>query len=251
MASSPSLPEDDDPPPYIAGNRNDADEILQPTILILAGQFIRAQSADGTPLYELSRDVRASPTSDTLLAQVSLERLIHNVRMNSDGTPRVLHRSKHIFELKHLPSVISTGFPFCLDSKSRNTIGNIALKAASFPRSGCKIVKVRPEKEDGFPKGYNARRESLREEEVVFEVVKKRDHYEWLGPDGNRIAIEDKVEGEHKLIVTTPVRRKTMDAMIGSWCLRIWRDGIKSNRDIWRPFKVEARTSREVLPNWW
>ncbi|XDG03738.1 hypothetical protein ABKA04_003353 [Annulohypoxylon sp. FPYF3050] len=78
MASPPL--DDDDPPPYVVGNHNDAGEILQPVILVLTGHFIRAQTVDGTPLYELSRDIRTSSTSEAQLAQVSLERLIHNVR---------------------------------------------------------------------------------------------------------------------------------------------------------------------------
>ncbi|KAI0843609.1 hypothetical protein F5Y06DRAFT_7453 [Hypoxylon sp. FL0890] len=249
MATSPL--EADDPPPYIAGSCNEAEEIVQPVILVLAGHYIRAQTADGTPLYELSRDVRASSTSEALLAQVSLERLIHNVRVSASGMPRVSQRSKHIFELKHLPSVISTGYPYCLDAMSRQTIGNLALKSASFPRSGFKIVKIQPGKQDGFPKGYRARRESLKEGEMIFEILKKRGHYEWMHPDGNRIAVDDDTDGQHRLIVTAPVTRKTMDAMIGGWCLRIWRDSIKSNNEPGKALKTEVRSSREVLPRWW
>ncbi|OTA88611.1 hypothetical protein M434DRAFT_122528 [Hypoxylon sp. CO27-5] len=221
--------EGDDPPPYVPVN--DAEEIVQPVILLLVGHFIRAHTVDGTPLYELSRDIQASSTSEALLSQVSLERLIHNVRVSASGMPRVSHRSRHIFELKHLPPVISTGYPYCLDAMSRHSIGNLALKSASFPRSGFKIVKIQPEKQDGFPKGYRARRESLKEGEMLFDVVKKRGHYEWMHPDGNRIAVDDKTDDQHRLVVTAPVTRKTMDAMIGGWCLRIWRDSIKSKNE--------------------
>ncbi|KAI1139908.1 hypothetical protein F5Y05DRAFT_412087 [Hypoxylon sp. FL0543] len=243
--------EGDDPPPYIAGSYNDAEEIVQPVILVLTGHYIRAQTADGTPLYELSRDIGGCSTSEARLAQVSLERLIHNVRASANGMPRVSHRSRHIFELKHLPPVISTGYPYCLDAVSRHAIGNLALKSASFPRSGFRIVKIQPEKEDGFPKGYRARRESLKQGETIFEIVKKRGHYEWMHPDGNRIAVDDDTGGQHRLIVTAPLTRKTMDAMIGGWCLRIWRDSIKSNNEPRKALKTEVRSSREVLPRWW
>lgn len=223
--------DEEDPPPYITENHNEAEELLQPVILVLVGQSIRAQSADGTPMYELSRDIKRTSTSEGWLAQVSLERLVHNVRVSANGTARVSQRNKHIFDLKHLPPVLSTGFPYCLDAMSRNTMGNLAIKSASFPRSGFKVVRIKPEKEDGFPKGYNARRESLKEGEVIFEVLRKRNHYEWMRSDGDRIALEDETEDEHRLIVTAPVTRKTMDAMIGSWCLKVWRDSIKSNRE--------------------
>ncbi|KAI1471698.1 uncharacterized protein F4812DRAFT_455807 [Daldinia caldariorum] len=223
---------EEEPPPYIPDNRNDGDDILPPSIFVLDGQFIRAQTADGAPLYELSRDVRKAPTSEARLAQVTLERLIRNVRISTNGTPRVTSRSRHIFELKHLPPVISTGFPYVLDAMSRQCVGNLALKPASFPRSGYKVVKTKPEKESGFPKGYQARRESIKGDEVLFEILKKHDHYEWMhAADGSRIAVEDEMDNQHRLIVTTPITRKMTDAMVASWTLRIWRDGMKAHRE--------------------
>ncbi|KAI0385530.1 hypothetical protein F5Y04DRAFT_187292 [Hypomontagnella monticulosa] len=249
MATSPI--DEDGPPPYVTENHNEAEELVQPVILVLVGQSIRAQTADGTPMYELSRDIQRTSTSEGWLAQVSLERLVHSVRVSANGNARVSHRNKHIFDLKHLPPVLSTGYPYCLDAISRNTMGNLALKPASFPRSGFKVVRIKPEKEDGFPKGYHARRESLKEGDVIFEVVKKRNHYEWVQSDGDRIALEDEAEDEHRLIVTTPVTRKMMDAMIGSWCLKVWRDSIKSNSDPMKSVRKEVRSGREVLPRFW
>ncbi|OTA98800.1 hypothetical protein M426DRAFT_325699 [Hypoxylon sp. CI-4A] len=248
-----------EPPPYIAGGQNDAEEVLQPGILILNGHFVRAQTFDGTPLYELSRDVRESASGEARLAQLSLHRVVHNMRVNADGTTRASQRNKHIFELKHLPPLLSTGYPYCLDAMSRTAMGNLALKSASFPRSGFKIVKVKPEKEDGFPKGYKARRESLKEGDLVFDVVKKRDHYEWMLTEGNRVAVEDKTEDElHRLVITAPLTRKTMDAMIASWCLRIWRDSIKNNdsgKSIISSMSsgrdLQMRSGREILPKFW
>ncbi|KAI2602635.1 hypothetical protein GGR54DRAFT_491284 [Hypoxylon sp. NC1633] len=239
----------DDPPPYVTGGHNDAEEIVQPAILVLAGQSIRAQTVDGPALYELSRDVSQSSISEAQLAQVSLERLVQNIRFDSGGTPRMKQHSRHIFELKHLPPVISTGFPYCLEPVSRSAMGNLALKAASFPRSGFKVVRIRPEKEDGFPKGYKARKESLREVEEIFEIRKKRGHYEWVGAGEQRIAIEDQTGGRHQLIVISPVTRKTMDAMIGCWCLRIWRDNI--HHKPLTGLKTEVRSAREILPRRW
>ncbi|KAI1381239.1 hypothetical protein F4677DRAFT_119973 [Hypoxylon crocopeplum] len=249
MSSSP--PPGENPPPYITGNPGNPEEVVQPVILVLAGQFIRAQTSDGPPLYELSRDVSRASISEAHLAQVSLERLIHNVRVNANGTPRVKQHNRHIFELKHLPPVISTGFPYCLDAMSRSAVGNLALKTTSFPRSGFKVVKIKPEKEDGFPKGYRARKESLKEVEDIFDVRKRRGHYEWVRTGEQRIAIEDKTGDEHKLILISAVTRRTMDALIGSWCLRIWHDSIKSHHGPRLGFQSEVRSAREVLPRWW
>ncbi|KAI1769132.1 hypothetical protein GGR53DRAFT_461626 [Hypoxylon sp. FL1150] len=234
-----SPPGADHPPPYVTGRRDDAEDIIQPVILIHVGHFIRAQSVDGTPLYQLSRDVRHSSTSEAQLAQVTLERLIHTVRTSSDGTPRTSQRSRNIFELKHLPSVLSTGFPYCLDAASRSVIGNLAIKSTSFPKPGLRVVKIKPERQDEFPKGYKARRESLKEAELVFEIVRKQGHYEWMSPEGARLAVEDETEDGvlARLVLMAPVTRKTMDAIIGSWCLRMWRASIKSARSSQNPRK--------------
>ncbi|KAI1780753.1 hypothetical protein F4818DRAFT_396731 [Hypoxylon cercidicola] len=256
MTTSSPPPGADHPPPYVTGRRNDAEDIIQPVILIHVGHYVRAHAVDGPPLYQLSRDVRHASTSEAQLAQVSLERLVHSVRVGADGAPRTTQRGRHIFELKHLPSVLSTAFPYCLDAASRGALGNLALKSASFPRPGpLRVVRIKPERRrpDAFPKGYKARRESLREAELVFEVVRKQGRYEWMSPEGTRLAVEDEAEdGElARLVVMAPVTRQTMDAMVGSWCLRMWRASIKSAHGSHNAFKTEVRSGREILPRFW
>ncbi|KAI1502512.1 hypothetical protein F5X99DRAFT_378931 [Biscogniauxia marginata] len=248
MAHSPQSGEY--PPPYIAGTRDDADELLQPVILVLVANFIYAQTSERPPLFELSRGVTESSDGGS---PISLKRLTHGVRTTTRGTPRVTQRSRSIFELKHLGPVLSKGFPYCLDAASRSTVGNLALKAFSFPRRGFKIVRTEPVEEDGLPKGYKARRRSVREAEVVFEVSRKDRHYEWADPDGKRIAVEDESDGRHRLIVTASVTRRTMDALVGSWCLRIWCDTIESSHGSgsWKGLTTNVRKAREVLPKFW
>ncbi|KAI2611339.1 uncharacterized protein GGS25DRAFT_191451 [Hypoxylon fragiforme] len=215
-----------DPPPYIPGTRNDADEVVQPVILVLAGHFVRAQTSDGSPLYELSRDICNSELGTSQLSQVSFNRIISNVRLTADGAPRVHNRHKHVSELKYLPPVLSTGFSYCLDAMSRHAMGNLALKTASFPRSGLKIVRIKPES-GSSQSGSRALKESPKEVQDVFDVRKKRGHYEWIQSGEDRIAFEEEAEGLHKLIVTSPLKRKTIDALVGSWCLRIWHDSLE------------------------
>ncbi|RYP51366.1 hypothetical protein DL768_003294 [Monosporascus sp. mg162] len=224
MATSPSVAEN--PPPYITANQNDADEVVQPVILVLTGQRICAQASGMTPLYELSQDIRQPSHGES---KASFSRVTWNVRTNADGTPRVTQRNRHIFDLKHLPSLLLKGFPYCLDPVSRSAAGKLGLKTLSFPRSGFKMVRLEPEKGDGLPKGYKAVRRSDREVGTMFEIRKKHGHYEWIGPDGRRLAVEDDVADERKLIVTAPTNRGTVDAMVASWSLRIWHNCIESN----------------------
>ncbi|RYP67190.1 hypothetical protein DL769_005822 [Monosporascus sp. CRB-8-3] len=221
-----SLPVTENPPPYITANQHEADEVVQPVILVLTGQCICAQASGMTPLYELSQDIR-QPSHG--VSKASLSRVIWKVRTNADGTPHVTQRNRHIFDLRRLPSLLSKGFPYCLDPVSRSATGNLGLKTLSFPRSGFKMVRLEPEKGEGLPKGYKAMRRSDREAGTVFEIRKKHGHYEWIGSDGRRLAVEDDVADEHKLIVTTPMSRATADAMVASWSLRIWHNCIESN----------------------
>ncbi|RYP20617.1 hypothetical protein DL765_002688 [Monosporascus sp. GIB2] len=214
------------PPPYITANQNDAEEVVQPVILVLRGQHICAQASGMTPLYELSQDIRQPSHGES---KASLSRVTWKVRTNADGTPRVTQRNRHIFDLKHLPSLLSKGFPYCLDPVMQSTAGNLGLKTLSFPRSGFKMVQLEPKKGEGLPKGYKAMRRSDREAGTMFEIRKKRGHYEWIGPDGRRLAVEDDVADERKLIVTAPTSRAIADAMVASWTLRIWHNCIESN----------------------
>ncbi|RYP17792.1 hypothetical protein DL767_009947 [Monosporascus sp. MG133] len=226
MATSPSVAES--PPPYITANQDEADEVVQPVILVLTGQCICAQASGMTPLYELSQDIRRPSHGES---KASLSRVTWNVRTNADGTPRMTQRNRHIFDLKQLPSLLSKGFPCCLDPVSRSGVGKLGLKTLSFPRSGFKMVRLEPDKGEGLPKGYKAVRRSDREAETVFEIRKKHGHYEWIGPDGRRLAVEDDVADERKLVVTAPMSRATADAMVASWSLRIWHNCIESNSE--------------------
>src|SRR5687768_615763 len=137
MATSPSG--DENPPPYITADQNEADEVVQPVILVLTGQYICTQASGMTPLYELSQDIRQPSQGES---KASLSRVTRNVRTNADGTPRVTQRNRHIFDLKHLPSLLSKGFPYCLYPVSRSAAGNLGLKTLSFPRSGFKMVRL-------------------------------------------------------------------------------------------------------------
>ncbi|KAI0181730.1 hypothetical protein GGR52DRAFT_584226 [Hypoxylon sp. FL1284] len=259
-----------DPPPYAAGGssttrRNDAEDVVQPVILIHAGQYVRARTAGGAALYQLSRDVRRSATSESQLAQVTLERLVHVVR---GGGRAPQQRARAVFELTHTPSVLATGFPYSLEPASRSALGRLALRgpagasALALPgtdaAAGLRVVRIRPEaarprRDDQFPKGYRARRGSLfREAELVFDVARTRGRYEWRGADGARLAVEDLTDdGElARLVLLAPVTRRVLDAMVASWCLRMWRASIRSDHSPLSALK-EVRSNREILPRWW
>ncbi|CAJ2505712.1 Uu.00g131060.m01.CDS01 [Anthostomella pinea] len=219
-----------EPPPYDDPDRDDSNEVLEPVILLLAGQSIHSESADSAPLYEVSRGVSSLSHTDQT---VTFSRLEHNVRTDSSGTPIVKRRDRHLFDLKHPPATISTDrYDFFVESVSKRTLGNIGLKKSSIPtKRAFKVLRMcRSEKDD----------------HVLFEIKQKKDQYEWIDFNERAIAFEDKADNQYRLVVTASLHRETMDALVAAWCLRLWHDSAldKEKSMGWTDFKRVFGVSR-------
>ncbi|KAI1342571.1 hypothetical protein F5Y15DRAFT_309071 [Xylariaceae sp. FL0016] len=252
MDASPE--ESGDPPPYAFRTRDGRDEVLPPVILVLDGTVIRAQSAGTRPLFELSRDIIDGSSGVT--TPILLKRLIYKVRTTRNGTPREAQRGQPLFQLQHLGRVLSKGYPWCLEATSRSSVGNLALKTVALHRSRLKVVRTASVEGHGLPKGYVARRKSLKDAELVFDIVEKENRYEWSNGEGERVAVEDCFDGRCRLLVLAPLTRQTMDALVGSWCLRLWRateESTKGEATSLVKFAVplNVRKAREILPRYW
>ncbi|ORY63346.1 uncharacterized protein BCR38DRAFT_524924 [Pseudomassariella vexata] len=242
----------DEPPPYDPANHDDtSSDLIQPVMLQLNDQFIYPSSTTAFPLYELSRDVSQTAITD-IESNLSFRRLVHHVRTNTNGTPRVVQRDRLIFDLKYLPPAMSN-FPYCLAAKSRGCVGNLALKEMHIPHSGFRVVRTRAVKDNGFPKGYRGRKNAVVEVGVVLLVKRLGQRYQWLDVGRNAIAVESESEGQRKLDITVPVARQTMDELVASWCLRLWRDSMENKNEIqgWKSFKRTAQSRPQVLPRYW
>jgi hypothetical protein len=238
-----------DPPPYSVKERYDGSDMVEAVILVLGKTFIHAECAANVPLYQLSRDLGG--LGDTELS-VAVSSLYHKVRVDSDGTPHLRRRTRHIFDLKHLPPAISPNFTYCLDWTARKAADSyLALKTPSgFHRGGgLKLVRTKPKKEDGFPKGYHARRRSVKEVGQVFEVQSRDGALVWADAKGKAVAVENHDDGQQKLMVVAPLSRETLDALVGGWCLRIWHDLVKAKHASqgWREWKSLVRYGMSPL----
>ncbi|KAK9772091.1 hypothetical protein AB5N19_11713 [Seiridium cardinale] len=223
MAQQP--PNYEDPPPYSAQDQDCADELVDPTILILVGSSVHAEAATSPPLYSLSHSIDSLTGSESL---VVLERYINTVRTGADEVPRIACRKRHIYDLKHLPPVLSPNFAFVLGAVSRRwCIGNIGFRKSARPGQGFKAVTTRPVKSDRFPKGYQARQPSEKEIDQIFGVKIRQNTYEWHTLDGGLVAVEDGRDDQQRLIITAPLTRRIVDALVGCWCLRIWYNNIE------------------------
>src|SRR4051812_12479900 len=85
------------PPPY----DEPANEVWDPTILVLDDTTIHADSTDSAPLYRLSRAVAVLTVSTK---EVEFERVERNVKTKADE-PAVKCRSRHIYNLKYMTKV--------------------------------------------------------------------------------------------------------------------------------------------------
>ena len=229
----------------VAGTADD--ELVPPAILVMGKLTIHAQTADGTPLYELSRDVRRSSEGET---RVEFSRLDHVVRATDGAAPRVARRARHLFDFRRVIPLLAEGFPYRMHATARGG-GSYAIRRLTFPRSGFKVVRPafrddhHGNKSGGLPKGWRPRPSGAAPEvDVAFEVVVRRHgHSEWVdGADGRRLAVEDETaDGDLQLAVIAPLPRPVLDALVASWCLKVWYVCIESAP------KIKMRKSRSLL----
>ncbi|KAI1819439.1 hypothetical protein F4861DRAFT_546830 [Xylaria intraflava] len=194
------------------------DDLIQPTILLLAGQTIHAQTTSSAPLYHLDRGI-ASLSRAT--SKVTLERVESTVRTNSDNEPSLRDRRRHIFTLEHSWTVynsLPSNCPrFFARAASKRALGHVGLKKARL-RSAFTALPLDVAGTDnklGLP-GFD------KDAQPLFELHKSDGRWEWADKDGSAIAVEYDADDTHRLIVTAPLPRVTMDALVALWCCRLW-----------------------------
>ncbi|KAI1335497.1 hypothetical protein F5Y15DRAFT_245510 [Xylariaceae sp. FL0016] len=204
----------DEPPSY-----DEAMETIQPTILVLSGQSIHAESADAPPLYQFNRGIASLSLSTS---EVIMERVERAVKIGADGQPNIKPRPRHIYNLKHSTAYLDTlpsyAPPFYISSVSRRTAGHMGLKKSRF-RSRWKVCPIDisgKSNDHGLP-------QFIKDASPIYEIGHKEDRYEWVDSNSKAVAVEDEGEGQHRLIVTTPLQRKDMDALVAMWCCRLWQ----------------------------
>ncbi|POS77677.1 hypothetical protein DHEL01_v203932 [Diaporthe helianthi] len=241
-------PSADTPPLY-----DEVVDICQPTILILAGQSIHAETADSAPLYQLNRGI-ASLTHAT--QTVELQRVQYSVKTTPGGAPAVRPRDRHIYNLRHkhkvpggLDSWPSESPNFYIESVSSSTkeAGTLGLKRSRFPgRKQWRVLRVdrsgRNSKNDfGLPTFFKGVR-------PVFEIShNKAAGYEWTDGEGRAVAIEDEGEDTHRLIVTASLPRQSLDALVALWCCRIWQFSADNAESIY-PTMQNTTIVRSIWP---
>lgn len=202
-------------------------EVWEPTILILAGLTIHAESADLVPLYRLSRAVAVITASTK---EVEFERIEHTVKVKSDE-PVVKPRPRHIYTLKYRTKVPGgLGTPVIgwespnvfIQSVSRRTIGHLGVKRSRFRLK--KDLKVLPIDISGKHSEFRSLPSFEKGAEPLFHIQLKDDGANvWTDGNSKVMAVEERSESHHKLTITTSLHQETVDALVALWCGRIWQ----------------------------
>lgn len=220
----PRTSHSNEPPPYDDPEDDAVNKTLDPTILVLSGQSIHAESADAAPLYQLTRGV-VHLTYAT--SEVELRRIDRVVKTDANDEPEIKPRSRHIYDLKHLKGLHGTlsslpqdSPPIFAEAISRKSLGDFALKKSTF-RSHWKALPVDT---TGKSSKYNFTAFTKNKDaKPLFEVRLKNGRYEWTDAEGNALAVEDGGEEQQRLLVTASLQRETVDALVALWCCRLWR----------------------------
>lgn len=226
----------------------DSDELQEPSILIISGHSIYAESAQSPELYKLNRGV-TNLTYAT--SNVELTRVERSVRRSSDE-PTIKLRERHIYDLtnsmqgysvKMMPTMYHTPRLFVAPVSSRSSLGKrfglrpvatlsqLRRRVGGGDRVEWQAVSLtRPSDRDSKSTYGAARYED--DPVVLFDIGResKEGRHEWVDGDGRVVAYEEAeavdrdggVVREPKMLVTARMRRVELEALVALWCCRVW-----------------------------
>lgn len=234
------------PPTSVDAGDEASKEVVDPAVLLLAGEYILGESAASMPLYQLSRSVISfSPKQDST---VIFERVEHQLPEKATSTEPTKQRNRCLFYLVHpLGAEYQTDIPaYYITSMSPGMIGNIQFET-SKPRFQKKEFRAL------LSANKSASDRSLfdkkAQQQLLFSVKPKwmGDRYKWTDPNGGEIAFEDSKDDQYKLVVTAHMQREMRDALAAMWALRLWHDTAECRQAKRESKLVPCETSLELL----
>lgn len=206
------------PPSRSEAGRTNLADMLEPSVLLLKGQHVVSKAAPEVPLYKTSRDVTVTPQENS---SIILERVEETRGSEAE-------QKRHIFYLAHpLGAQFQTDTPayYITCVSSEEAIGNISLR--------CNKSRLkRPDFESLLSAARTAADKPLFDENarVLFSIRSKilAGRWTWFDSDGTQIAVEDRRGSEKALDIAVSMRREMRDALVATWCLKLWHDTAES-----------------------
>lgn len=200
-------------------------EMLEPSVLLLSGQHVISKASPEVPLYETSRDVTSIPQENSSIIFERVERT-NSSEADRDNTEN--EQKRHIFYLAHpLGAQFQTDTPvYYITSVPREeAIGNISLR--------CNKSRLkRLEFEVKLSAARTAADKPLFDENarVLFSIRPKglAGRWTWLDSDGSQVAVEERKGSQPTLDITVSMEREMRDALVATWCLKVWYDTAES-----------------------
>ena len=220
------------PPSYEDVAEGSSKQVLGQEIFIFAGESVVCETTAGTaPAYKLSWDVTTIPPKGT---SVIFERVDARLPEKAEGKAPAQQQTEHLFYLAH-PAGAQYGtntpayYITCSTAEQGATLGNISLETASkrapFQRTEFRALLHAGRSADDSPLFADAA-----SAEPLFEARPKwvGGRYVWADSGGAEVAQEEEKDGQHRLAVTRPMARGIRDALVATWCLRLWHNTAES-----------------------
>ncbi|KAI0104434.1 hypothetical protein F4814DRAFT_430751 [Daldinia grandis] len=234
----------EDPSSYMASTERLWNDALEPTTLILKDQYIAPETEPTNWLYQIGRDVTAIPQKATSIA---FEKLENNKSLEVDSSTSIESHNRHIFYLAHpLGAQYRTDIPpYYLTSVSSDTLGNVSLET-SKSRLGKIAFKVLVSSGRSWTDNPLFHGNA----ELLFNVKQKwaNGQYIWTNSNDEQVAFEDNKSDRHKLVITASMRTDVRDALVATWCLKLWHDTSES-RQAKREYMESMTPPEEMLSN--
>ncbi|KAK2028235.1 hypothetical protein LX32DRAFT_640144 [Colletotrichum zoysiae] len=229
-----------DLPPEYAADGAAVRERLPPDTLRLAGRSIHSaasRSVDAPGRYELNHQMDFLRETDRL---VEFSRIDYAVRRQAaaaagpggPAVPEITSQPRHAFNLERPPAILQEAFPYYVKAVSRSGLGNIGLRFAKIGKSVCKAWRVGRRRSSssraassaaaGAGKEYEALEYEARG--LLFDVRRNNDVLDWLDGAGARVAVEYARDDMYSLNVLVPMDQAMRDALVASWCVKLWND---------------------------
>ncbi|KAH7367983.1 hypothetical protein B0T11DRAFT_59303 [Plectosphaerella cucumerina] len=217
----------------------DSDELVPPDMLLLAGtEIYGTKTPHAPPIYRLNLAIGHLRESNMT---VSFSRLDYRGHAGAAHAPR----ERHMYNLRRLPRIMMPKWQYHLEALTRSTLGHVGLHThKSITGSGYRAFNLtRPNKAAEFVQG-----------DTLFDVkVRKGGHTEWRSAGDKSktiLAYETAEDGIFRLTVVEAVTRKTRDALVATWCLKLWWEIAVSNVEpvTWEEVKRILQTRTNEFP---
>ncbi|TKX24024.1 hypothetical protein C1H76_3962 [Elsinoe australis] len=215
---------------------------LEPADLLLTGSHVSAERGPETPLYQLGWDV-TSTSESTQKSSATFERVQHVRPEKAESTAPLKQQNQLLFYLAHDADVQDGSSPaYYITSATADMLGNISLEStkSKLGKSDFKCL-LSVDKTAKDAQLFDPHPQSL------FEVKSKMigGRYSWTNSGGEQIAYEEAKNDQHKLVVTASLEEAKRDALVATWCLRLWHDTAESR--LAKREAMERWTSSEGL----